>query len=210
MDGGRQYIERLAMESEDFAVHHDIHRSVEVKIDAHGLAWFRQGMVNVGTVIKRRQVANQPNPANRPPTDEFDQSIVHFRAGSNHHGPAGKFAVAEGQKQAGAAINLLPAIDLQGERPTPETRQANKNGGLVAKLSPAVKPASTQRCHVGGKSHAQQIDVMDDSIAVPQAQYIAGLRLAIQQGIECILYALVAEVAQEGIPCAQRKKRQSG
>ena len=71
----------------------------------------------MGAVIKRRQIANQPNPANRPPAHIFDQAVIHFGFRSDHHGAAGELAVTESKKQARTAVQFAFPIDSQGERP---------------------------------------------------------------------------------------------
>ena len=113
-----------------------------MEINLLRLASFGQRMMNVRTVIERRQITNQSQASDRPPTHIFDEAIVHLGVGRNHHGSAGKLAIAESQKQTGAAVDLSFAIDLQRERPAAEASQRNENGRLITKLSPPAETPS--------------------------------------------------------------------
>ena len=67
------------MQSQDFAVHHHIDRSIQIEFDLlRGFA-LRQRMLDMRSVIEPRQIANQPQPPNRPPANIFDQAIVDIR-----------------------------------------------------------------------------------------------------------------------------------
>src|SRR5882762_6917566 len=105
-------------------------------------------MVDVRAIIQSGQIANQSDAPNRSPADKLDQSVVYLSPWSDHHGAAGEFAVAESKEQTRPTINFLFAIYLQWKRPPSETCQANKDGRLVANLSPTAETASTQCSHI--------------------------------------------------------------
>ncbi len=46
------------MQGDDFAVDHDIDRSLQLKVNTMNFTDFRERMLNVGTVIKTWQVAD--------------------------------------------------------------------------------------------------------------------------------------------------------
>src|SRR3984893_8525335 len=100
IEGGRQHVEASAAQREHFAIHHDVHGSIAMEINALRRPPFGQAMVDVRTVIEPRQIADQPEAPDRAPAHVFDQSIVDLSFGSNHHGAAGVLAIAEGQEQA--------------------------------------------------------------------------------------------------------------
>src|ERR1700730_13283168 len=102
-------------------------------------------MVDVRAVIESRQIADQSQAPDGTPTHVLDQSVIHFRQGSNHHGATGELGVAEGDEQEVPTIDFILAIDLQGKGTPPEPRQADEDRRLIANLSPTTETAGGQR-----------------------------------------------------------------
>src|SRR5262249_3871830 len=150
VESGRHHVEGVAAQREYLAIHHDVDRSVELKINLLRLPPLGQGMVDMSAVVERRQIAIQSQPSDRPPTQLLDPSVVDCRLGSDHHGSAGEFAVAESEEQAGPPVQFRFPIDAQRERTPPETSQADEDRGLVAYFAPAAETAGPQRGHVSG------------------------------------------------------------
>lgn len=72
---------------------------------------FGQGMMNVRTVIKRRQVTYQPQPSNGSPAHIFNESIIYLGFGRDHHGSTRELTIAESQEQTSAAVDLCFPVD---------------------------------------------------------------------------------------------------
>src|SRR5271167_2250949 len=125
-------------------------------------------MVNVCTVVEGRQITDQPHSSDGPPTHVFNEPIVDLCLGCNHHGSAGELAVVKGQEQAWTAVDLFFSIDSQRERPAPEASQRNENGRLIAQFSPSAETSGPQGRNVSREPHSQQIDVMKNSVRMPQ------------------------------------------
>ena len=133
---------------------HDIDRSIQFELDAtDGLA-FRQGMLNVGSVVKAWEIADQTKPADRSPAHVLDQPVIYLSFGGNHHRAAGEFAVVEGDEKAGTIIESFLAIDARGEWTAVESSQSQKDGGEIAQFTPVAEPASAERSNISGKTHA--------------------------------------------------------
>ena len=67
-----QHIESLAMQTQHLAIHHHVYRLIQVKINAADSAPVGQGMIDMGSIVKRWQVTNQPQAPNRTTADIFD------------------------------------------------------------------------------------------------------------------------------------------
>src|SRR6266487_3749082 len=109
-------------------------------------------MPDVGSVIESGQISNQSDASDRAPADIFDQAIVGFRGGRDHHGATSELGIVEGQEQTRAAVDCLISIRSQRKRPALESRETDKDGGLVACFSPAAETALAQGSDVGGKT----------------------------------------------------------
>ena len=81
------------------------------------------------------EVADETDASALPPATKFDQTVVDLRPGRDHHRAAGKFAVAEGQEQAGTAVGFLLIIHPQGKRPPAKPRQADEMANLSGQAS---------------------------------------------------------------------------
>ncbi len=77
-----------------------------MELDLFRVPPFGHGMMNVRTVIKRRQVTNEPQPPNGPPAHLFNESIIYLGFGCDHHGSTCKLTIAESQEQTSAAVDL--------------------------------------------------------------------------------------------------------
>src|ERR1700739_3868035 len=113
-------------------------------------------MLNMRTVVKARKISDQTQATDRSPANVFDETIVDVGMGSDHHGAAGKFAVAESDEQAGTRIEIFFVVGAHRERAAIETGQRQENRGDVSQLSPAAEMASAHRSHVGREAHAEQ------------------------------------------------------
>ena len=60
------------MQSDDFAVDHDIDGSVQLEFNTMHFADFRERMLNMRSVLQARQIADQANATNWSPANEFD------------------------------------------------------------------------------------------------------------------------------------------
>jgi hypothetical protein len=58
VQGRRQHVQTLAEQGKHFAIDHDIHRGIELEINAPGLPPFRQRMVDVGAIIEGWQISD--------------------------------------------------------------------------------------------------------------------------------------------------------
>src|ERR1700674_1558546 len=87
------------MQSQHFAIHHDVDRPRKIKFSPLDCFSFSQGMPDVRTVVKSWQVANESQPSDRPPADILHRTAVHFSMRRDHHCPAGVLAVIKSAKQ---------------------------------------------------------------------------------------------------------------
>src|SRR5215475_10146436 len=110
-------------------------------------------MVDMGSVIKRTQIADQPEAADRSPTHVFDQAIVYLRLRGDHHRAPGVLAVVEAEKEAAAAIELPLTVDAQRKGSAAEASQTREDGEQVTNLAVALEAAGAHDRNIGGKSH---------------------------------------------------------
>src|SRR5450432_3059725 len=197
------------MQRKHLTIDHYIDWRIENELDSPSGTPLRQRMFNMSAIIKRRQVTNQPDAANRTPTNIFDQPIVDFRLGRDHHRAAGKLAVAESKKQAGTTINVFFSIHTQRKRPPPEPRQTNKDGRLISQLSPPAEIAGSQGCHIGGESYTQQINIVNEAVFVSEPQHIARPGAAGEHRLNGIFNSSIGEVAKKRVAGTQRQESQS-
>src|SRR5205807_4128033 len=120
-----------------------------------------------------------------------------------HHCSACKLAVVKGEKQAAPPVELRLPIHPYRKWPPLQPRQSQKNRNHISQLSLAAKPPRPQGRHVRGKSHAQQINVVDHSPAVPQSQHVTRVPLSRNQRLDRVLHSSVAEIPQKRIPRPQ-------
>src|SRR5207245_10813886 len=92
-------------------------------------------MIDVRSVVERRQIANQPEAANRSPAHVFDETVIDLGLRSDHHSATGEFAVAERQNQAGAAIHAFFSIDAKTKRASAKTHEAREDSELINKFT---------------------------------------------------------------------------
>ena len=167
-------------------------------------------MLDVRAVVEPGQIADQTQPADRSPANVFDQTVVDLGLGGDHHGATGKFAVVEGEEQAGTAIEILFVVDPQRERTAVETGQRKENRSDVSELSPGAETASAQSGHIGGKAHAQQIDVVNHAAAMAQAQDVARTAAARQEGFDGVLDAASLKSRRKELPVPSGRKASVG
>src|SRR5205823_9892359 len=121
-------------------------------------------MVYVRSVVERRQIANQPDAANRPPAHVFDETVINLGLRSDHHSATGEFAVAERQEQAEAAIAVFFSIDGKRKRATAKTQERKENSELITELPPSAESPCANGGQVCRKSDAKQIKVVKDAV----------------------------------------------
>ena len=98
----------LAIQAQDFAIHHHVHWAVEIEIDSLRGGARRQRMIDVraGEKARRNAAADRSRPIGPQRTYSIRPSAgIGF--GRDHHFAAGEFAVAEGEKQAAAAVPFV-------------------------------------------------------------------------------------------------------
>src|SRR5579884_2432190 len=165
----RKHIEMFTVKGEDLAVHHDINRSIESEVDVADTMARRERMIQVCAVIKRVQVAQEAEAADRAPADEFDQAIVGLGTGRNHHLPAGEFAVIEGEEKAAAFVGLALSIQTQRKCATVEPSEATEQRKQIAELTEPFESAHASGSNIGGETHTQKVDVVDRAALVGHA-----------------------------------------
>src|SRR5437763_4636778 len=116
-------------------------------------------MIDVRSVVERRQIANQPEAANQTPAHVFDETVIDLGLRSDHHSATGEFAVAERQKQAGAGIHVFFSIDAKRKRASAKTHEGQKNSELINEISPSAESPCAHGGNVCRTSHAEQNDV---------------------------------------------------
>src|SRR5579859_6983061 len=196
------------MQRQHFPVDHDIDRLIEIKFNAAHALVLGQRMLNMRAVVQSRQIANQPQPANRSPPDIFDQSVIDLSLGRDHHGAAGEFTVVKSQEQATAVVESSVALDSDWKGPAVETRQREKDRRQITQFSPPAETARTKCGDIRRKTDTQEVDEVKLARPVPQAQHIAGAATTGQERLDRVLNPTVAEVAQEGIAGSEWQERQ--
>src|ERR1700680_1818469 len=96
------------MQSQHFAIHHDVYWPRKIKFSPGNRFSFSQGMPDVRPVVKAGQMPNKSQPSDRPPADIFNQTAVHFRMRRDHHCPAGELAVIKSKKQTAPPVEVGP------------------------------------------------------------------------------------------------------
>src|SRR3954447_10183063 len=114
-----------------------------MEINTTHFAHLGQRMLDMRAVIKARQVADEPDTPDWPPTYEFDQAVINFGRGSDHHSPASKFAVIECEEQTRPPIDFTFTVDGKRKRSAPKTRKAEKNSRLVPDFAPVTETPRT-------------------------------------------------------------------
>src|SRR5437867_7306892 len=111
-------------------------------------------MIDVRSVVERRQIANQPEAANRSPAHVFDETVIDLDLRSDNHSAIGEFAVAERQKQAGASIHVFFSIDAKRKRASAKTKEGKENSELITERSPSAETPCAHCGHIRRESHA--------------------------------------------------------
>src|SRR5258708_949365 len=182
-----KHFDRPALQCQHFAIHHHVHWPVKLKVDPANRLPLRQRMPSVRAIIKRSQVPNQSQSPNRSPPHVLNQSVIGDRVGRDHHRAARELAIVKRQKQAAPRIKLTPPLQSHRKRPPIKPRQTKKNGKQIPKLPQSLKPPVPQRRHIGRKSHAQQIRVVDRSVFGRQAHNITKPRTPRLQRLHRVL-----------------------
>src|SRR6266567_8252274 len=79
-----KHIQFLALQGENFSIDHDICGIFQIELyPPHRLA-LSQRVLDMGAVIKARQIADQSQSPNRSPANVFHQAIIDFSFGSDH------------------------------------------------------------------------------------------------------------------------------
>jgi hypothetical protein len=105
-----QNVQSLAMQGNHFPIDHYVHCFLQMEFDAASLTNLGQRVLDMSAIVEAGQVPDESDSSNRPPPHEFDEAIVRICGWSDHHGPAGKLGVVEGEEQTRAAVNLLVAV----------------------------------------------------------------------------------------------------
>src|SRR5580704_4042990 len=92
-------------------------------------------MLDVCTVIKLGEHAQQSNASDRPPADKFDQAVGGVGLRGNEHRAAGEFAVAERKKKTAAFIPFLVIVATQAKSAAPQLDYTNENSKQIAKIT---------------------------------------------------------------------------
>src|SRR5258705_2070462 len=129
-------------------------------------------MLDMGPVVEPRQIADEANASDRPPADVLDQAVVGLSCRCNHHGAAGVLAVVESQEQARAAVDQRLSVSVERKWAAAEPSQANKDRGLISHLPPTAESAHAQCSHIGGETDTENVDVVEHSVLVAQAEDI--------------------------------------
>ena len=127
------------MRPKHFAIDHDVDRPGKVKFNAPGRAPRSQRMTDVRAVIKRVQVRDEPEAADRAPADKFDESVAAVGIGGDAHLAAGVLRVVECQEQAASEIPLAFAVHTQWEGAAIEASKADQNSQQIAQLAEGLE-----------------------------------------------------------------------
>ena len=101
------------------------------------------------------------------------------------------------RNKAGARSHSGASSNLWGKARWRRPSEAGENGKNVAKLAPALESAIGEFADVGGKSEAEQIEVIKLAVGVAQANDVALATGAILQSFDSVLDAARSEIAQE-------------
>ncbi len=137
------------MQRQNFAIDHDINRIIEVESDSLHSLPFSERMLDVCPVIEPREITNQSEPADRPPSDIFHQAIVDLSLGRDHHRAAGELAVVESNEQAAPIVEVVLPLDSCRERTPIESRKRQEDRCDVSKLSPRTEAAFAKCSDIG-------------------------------------------------------------
>src|SRR5437762_14127798 len=110
-------------------------------------------MVYVRSVVERRQIANQPEAANRSPAHVFDETVINLGLRSDHHRATGEFAVAERQEQAEAAIAVFFSIDAKRKWARANREERKRRSEWITELLPSAESPSAHVGHVWRHAH---------------------------------------------------------
>ncbi len=89
-------------------------------------------MLDVRAVVKLGQHAQEAEPADGTPADEFDESIGRIGLRGDQHGAAGVFAVVEGEKEAAARVPIFVVITTERERAAAKLRYSDEDAEKIA------------------------------------------------------------------------------
>jgi hypothetical protein len=187
------------MKAKNFTVHHHRRGLVEVKINPFCPSARCEWVVDVRPAEQSRKIPQQAKPANRPPADILDRAIRRIRFGRDLHSPAREFAVAEGEKQSPAAIPLGGIIQPVWKREMLQARKSREHAENVSQLAPALEATVHQLSHVGRESQAHQIQEINFTFGMPQADHVAGSSRARPECFDRVFHAARGEILEEGI-----------
>src|SRR5580692_3131765 len=96
-------------------------------------------------------------------------------------------------------VKVICPIHPHWKWPSLQTGQPQEDRDHVSQFSLTAESPRSQIRNIGGKSHAQQIDVMNHSGAMVQTQHIAASASARNQRLNRVFHSLIAEIAQKRI-----------
>jgi hypothetical protein len=197
-----------ALEAENLAVHHDVYGLVEIEFDAPNACTRHTGMLYVRAGKQSRKQPKQSQAPDGRPPHVFDQTIGWVGFGRDHHLAAGEFAIAKGEKQAGAAFPFARIVEAMREDSMLKPSKAGENTENVTELTPFLETAVRQFGNIRRKAEAEQIQEVDFTLRVAKADHIAGAAITVFESFDGVLDAARGEIAKKRISGSQREKRQ--
>src|SRR5258705_9461981 len=98
-------------------------------------------MIYVSAIIERGKIADKAEASDRAPAHVFDQAVVDFSVGRDHHGASGELAVVESEEQTSTCVSVGFSLHAQRKCRSPKVCKPEEHGQKVAGRPPSRKSA---------------------------------------------------------------------
>src|SRR5215472_7884952 len=112
-------------------------------------------MLNMRSVVKAVQIAQQAKPPNRAPAHEFDEAVAGIGVRGNQHFPTGVLAVVEGQEKRAPFVPVLLTVAAQRKSAPLQLYYSHKNPEQIPQRAKRFECSIGERGDVRREANAQ-------------------------------------------------------
>src|ERR1700730_12016172 len=98
-------------------------------------------MLDMRTVVKTRQCADQAQPANGTPADKFNEPVRRISVRRDEHRAARILAIVECQEKSAPLVPLLIVIAAQGQRSPTQLHHAHEDAEQITEIAKRLEHA---------------------------------------------------------------------
>ena len=109
-------------------------------------------------------------------------------------------------KRQRRSSNWIASSTRVGKGPAVESSERQENRCEISEFPPCAEATEPQRGHIGRETHAQQIDVVDHTVAMSHSHDVTGPATVREKRLDRIFESAVAEFAEKRISGSEREE----